>query len=143
MSPIRQTLLQVVFLLFSAVVASACAQEEAAGGPSQTRSDIVLNDRAYEVELRGSVSELDPHVRAALVELELDLARAIGSRSEQERQYRAGNGERIVDVELSVQRFGRTKISVSAVRVTPMRGAEVVEDPAYAKVVLQRIVDQG
>lgn len=143
MSTVRQTSLQVVFLLFSAILASACAQEEAAGGPTQARSDIVLNDRAYEVELRGSVPELDPRVRAALADLELDVARAVSSGSEGGRQYRAGNGERIVDVELSVQRFDRIKISVSAVRVTPMRGAEVVEDPAYAKAVLQRIVDQG
>ena len=143
MLTVKQTLLQGVFLLFGAVVASACAQEEAPGGPTQTRSDIVLNDRAYEVELRGSVSEFDARVRAALVELELDVARAVGSGSERVRQYRAGNGERIVDVELSVQRFGRSKISVSAARVTPMRNAEVVEDPAFAKEVLQRIVDQG
>lgn len=143
MSTVRQTLLQVVLLFFGGIVASACAQENAPGGPIQTRSDIILNDLAYEVSLGGSVPDLDPRVRSALADLELDVVRAVGTGSEGERQYRAGDGERIVDVELSAQGFGGSKISVSAVRVTPMRGAEVVEDPAYAKVVLQRVLNQG
>ena len=143
MSRIRRTLLQVVFLSCGSIVASACAQEEAPSDLTQARPEIVLNDRAYEVELRESISDLDPRARAALADLELDIARTVASATEGERQFRAGNGERIVDVELSMQELGRTRISVSAVRVTPRRGAEVVEDPAYAKVVLQRIIDQG
>ena len=90
MSTARQTLLQVVLLFFGGIVASACAQENAPGGPIQTRSDIILNDLAYEVSLGGSVPDLDPRVRSALADLELDVARAVGTGSEGERQYRAG-----------------------------------------------------
>ena len=143
MSRIRRIGLPVVLLSCGAMVASACAQEDVLGGPTAARPEIVLNDRAYEVTLLASISDIDPRVRDALAELELDIAPEVASEPAGERQFRAGNGERIVDVNLSTQDLGRTRISVNAVRVTPMRGAEVVEDPAYAKLVLQRIVDQG
>lgn len=143
MSPIRQTLLWATVMSCVAIGASACTPEEPRDGPTQAIPQIILNDRGYEVEVRASVSELDPRVRAALAELELDIARTIGSTAEGSHRYRAGNGERVVDIEVAVQTAGTSKISVSAVRVTPMRGAEVVEDPSYAKVVLQRIVGQG
>ena len=143
MPRIRQILLHVVLLTSGPIIAPACAQEEASPGPTHASPEIVLNDRGYQVDLLASISDLDPRVRAALAEMELDIARGVSSATETERQFLAGDGNWIVDVELSTREAGMTRINVTAVRVTPMRGAEVIEDPAYAKLVLQRIVDQG
>jgi hypothetical protein len=143
MSPIRHVLLWAAVLCCGGIGATACRPEEPRGRPTQAMPQIVLNDRRYEVEVSASVADLDARVRDALAELELDIALTIGSAAEGSHQYRAGNGERVVDIEIAVHAAGTSRISVSAVRVTPMRAADVVEDPSYAKLVLQRIVERG
>ena len=142
MSRISHVLLQVVLWSCGAMVASAGAQEELRGAPTEVGPEMVLNDRAYEVELLESIYDVGRRVRGVLVGLELDVANIVAAEPGGWRQFQAGNRERIVEVEISTHGLGRTRISVTAVRVTPMRGAEVVEDPAYAKLVLRKIIGQ-
>jgi hypothetical protein len=121
-------------LLIIFVPLTGCGRKASDSSVEARPAELVLNDRAYETRVPELPHNLDNNVRSALAEMNLVLV------SFDEGVYRAGDGERVVDVQLVENAEGETTIRVSAVRSVSMRNAEAVVDLAFAREVLSSIV---
>jgi hypothetical protein len=121
-------------LLTIFVPLTGCGRKAADSSVEVRSAELVLNDRAYEARVAELPQNLDSHVRAALEELDFVLV------SSGHGAYRAGDGERVVDIQLEGNAEGETTIRVSAVRSVSMRDAEAVVDLPFAREVLSSII---